>query len=74
MMCQILFILTLPDFVSLNMCNEGNILHIWFDDFKMQFRSIHVSIMKDFLEFFLEALWTDSMLYSKYNPVCSNKL
>lgn len=49
MMCQILFILTLPDFVSLNMCNEGNILHIWFNDFKMQLSSIHVSIMKDFL-------------------------
>lgn len=54
--------------------DEGNILHIWFDDFEMQLSSIHVSIMKDFLEFFLEALWRDSMLYSKYNPVCSNKL
>lgn len=50
MMCQILFILTLPDFVSLNICIERNIRQI--GDFKMQLSSsIRVSIMKDFLKF-----------------------
>lgn len=29
MMCQILFFLTLPDFVSLNICIERNIRQIW---------------------------------------------